>query len=314
MIAPRRVSVIVPTKNRSRQLREALSSIRALEGPDLEFELIVVDNGSTDDSIEVARDFGARVLRTLAPGAALARNEGLRSASADFVAFLDDDDVWLPGHIRSQLDVLHAHADFAAAVGQIVLTDYDLRNPGEPYPTQLPRTGHVFTAFLGQLPQVGSTVVRTTVRDTVGYFDPNCEGDEDWDWHLRIALHHKVGFVAVPCMLFRQRPIGATADQEWRRLRNTRRVFFSNLRRAGRQRPGVLTAARILLRHSGTAYAYFVAHARERCAAGKSEATLRALGRAVLSSPPHALIHARRDRLLRMAAGALVGAYTPLTE
>src|SRR5947209_8097109 len=91
---PIRVSVIVPTKDRSGLLRQALASVRALEGPDLAIELIVADNGSTDDTAAVAHEFGARLVRTLTPGAAAARNAGLRVATGEYLAFLDDDDVW----------------------------------------------------------------------------------------------------------------------------------------------------------------------------------------------------------------------------
>ena len=226
------VSVIVPTKNRSRQLRRALASIRALEGVDLTFEILVIDNGSTDDSTDVARAFGARVLSTLLPGAAAARNEGLRSATAPFIAFLDDDDVWLPGRIRPQLALLERRPELSAVVGQMVLTDADMQRPSEPYPAAMPETGDLFMDFLERIPQLGATVARTSVRDSVGGFDPSLVADQDWDWHLRLALQHQVGFVAVPSVLFSQRAVGATADQHWQRLGFTRQVFVRNVRRA----------------------------------------------------------------------------------
>ena len=120
---PPRVSVIIPTLNRSARLREALASVRAVIGPDLELEIIVADNGSTDDTESVVHEFGACLVRTLTAGAAAARNAGLRAATGAYVAFLDDDDVWLPGHLRPHIRLLATHPEFAGAVGQVVNTD-----------------------------------------------------------------------------------------------------------------------------------------------------------------------------------------------
>ena len=78
------VSVVIPTKNRAELLRSALASVRALEGPDLEFEIIVADNGSTDHTAAVASDAGARLVFAATPGAAAARNAGMRQAARPF--------------------------------------------------------------------------------------------------------------------------------------------------------------------------------------------------------------------------------------
>ena len=102
-----KVSVIVPTCDRPALLRQALASIRALEAPDLTFEILVGDNGSDRETPAVAEEFGAVYLKALTRGPSAARNVGLRAATGHFVAFLDDDDVWLPGNVRphiAQLD------------------------------------------------------------------------------------------------------------------------------------------------------------------------------------------------------------------
>lgn len=79
--AKRKVSVIVPTCDRPALLRQALASIRALEGPDLAFEIFVGDNGSALETPIVAEEFGAIYLKTSTPGASAARNVGLRAAT-----------------------------------------------------------------------------------------------------------------------------------------------------------------------------------------------------------------------------------------
>src|SRR5438876_10295673 len=93
------VSVVVPTRDRPRLLREALASIRAVEGGDLRLEILVADNGTDHETRLVAEEFGARWLRAERPGASATRNVGLREATGEFIAFLDDDDVWLSDHV-----------------------------------------------------------------------------------------------------------------------------------------------------------------------------------------------------------------------
>src|SRR5215467_13678323 len=122
-LRPRRVSVIVPTSNRPSTLREALASIRALEGPDLTFEILVADNGNSPATKTVVEQFGAVYLRATRKGASAARNAAMRAATGDYLAFLDDDDVWLTSHVCSHLALLDEHPEFEAIVGQVVSTD-----------------------------------------------------------------------------------------------------------------------------------------------------------------------------------------------
>ena len=199
-VRPYHVSVVIPTRNRSRLLAEAIRSVQAIDGPDLNLEIIVVDNGSTDDTEQVARALGTNYLRATKPGAAATRNVGIRAATGEFIAFLDDDDVWLPGHLRPQLELLTARPDLAACIGQIIPVDEAERPLADPYPVSLPPDGDAYQAFLGDFPQIGAFVVRTSVRETVGYQDDKHIWGEDWDWFLRIALEHRVGHVPVPAI------------------------------------------------------------------------------------------------------------------
>ena len=149
----RTVSVIIPTLNRAALLREALASVRQIQGPDLLLEIIVADNGSTDDTAAVAASFGARLVHAERRGAAAARNAGLRAATGEFVAFLDDDDAWLPGHLRPQLAILDEYPDFAAVVGQAVNASADLTSHGAPWPVNLPQDGETFREFWLSIPR-----------------------------------------------------------------------------------------------------------------------------------------------------------------
>ncbi len=288
MIESTLVSVVVPTRDRPTLLAVALASIRALEGPDLRFEILVGDNGGLGETAEVADRFGARLLEAPTPGAAAARNAALRAATGEFIAFLDDDDAWLPGNVRPQLAVLADHPGFDGAVGQVLNADEALSPGGAPWPANLPAHGHLFRDFLGYYPQLGATVVRASVLHTAGFFDERLTFDQDWDWHLRLALRHRVGFVPVPCVLFRQRAAGQHDALQWRRLGFAHRVMLTNLWRSGpRQWPRPDRLVGCYLRKLGSYSNYFSESAAMHLAAGNRGAARRALVRALIASPIH---------------------------
>ncbi|HVY87668.1 MAG TPA: glycosyltransferase family A protein, partial [Hyphomonadaceae bacterium] len=198
---PRRVSVIVPTYNRPQMLRQALASIRALEGPDLTFEILIGDNGHAPETATVAAEFGAVHLKTSEGGSGEARNVAMKALTSEYFTFLDDDDVLLPGAVRPHLAVLDAKPELLGVIGQVVYADENLNPTTPPSPAESPGKGDaLIRAMLGDwFPQVGTTVVRRSVLDLVGLFDPR--HGEDVDWFLRLARTRKVEFIATPCIL-----------------------------------------------------------------------------------------------------------------
>jgi len=112
------LSVVIPTWNRSRLVCEAIES--ALNQRAGQVEVIVVDDGSTDDTVDVlARSFGSRIHLLRLPqrrGPGAARNAGIRLASGELIAFLDSDDLWLPGKLDAELGVLKRFPDADAVV------------------------------------------------------------------------------------------------------------------------------------------------------------------------------------------------------
>lgn len=304
---PVRVSVVVPTRKRPDHLREALASIRALETPQLSFEILVCDNGDGEGA-EPAREFGATHLSVSRPRAAGARNAGMLAATSEYLAFLDDDDLWIPGHIVQQVAMLQVRPDLHAVVGQIITTDSVGVPTSAPWPQTLPDDGDLFRSFLHEYPQIGATLVRTSVRETVGLFDESeaVDGDEDWEWHLRIALRHRIGFVAQPGVLFRQRPPGSFDELQWARLGHMQRVLFRTFRRAGRRLPDLRDCVRIAMRHHWEYYSYFVESAYRHLDGGDRRAAWQTLLRAFRASPVHVILGIGRDQPLRNLLGALM--------
>ena len=113
-----KVSVVITTKNRSTQLAEAIESALALDRTRFDLEIIVVDDGSTDDTPEVLQRYPVRVIRTEGVGMARARSIGLEAATGDFFGLLDDDDVWLPTAITTQLTEFERHPEYGAVHAQ----------------------------------------------------------------------------------------------------------------------------------------------------------------------------------------------------
>jgi glycosyltransferase involved in cell wall biosynthesis len=155
------VSVIVPTYNGAATLAEAIESIRASAcEAAAHVEILVVDDGSTG---EIPRFEDVVHLRRENGGPAAARNTGLARASAALVAFLDDDDLWLPRKLRVQLDALSQHPHAMAAIGHSA------------YVNVAPRL----------LLSLGAALIRREAFDDVGGFDESLSGSEDVDWFLR---------------------------------------------------------------------------------------------------------------------------------
>lgn len=288
------VSVVIPTHNRSKLLAHAIESVLALPCQEHDLEVIVVDDGSTDDTPQVVQNYPVKYRRISVKSAAAARNEGIHSATGDFIAFLDDDDLWLPNNLAPQLKLLMANPEFGAAHAQTWFADEDMQIVGGPSPDGPLSSGWLFMDLLTYWPQIGTVVVRASVAREVGDMDerlPSAAGDEEWDWILRIAQRHKFARIAQPVMLYRQR----YEDEElhWGRLDTTIMVFQHRIRHL----PAIqrLKLQRILWRHRGWYCDKFMAEAHSYKAKREPRNALRCLYYAIRTSPLHAVKGMRRS-------------------
>ena len=293
MPSPRLISVIVPTYNRPIQLGEAVASIRALQGPDLQFEILICDNGQTRETQSVADHYDAKYIPVPIKGAGAARNAGLLAATGEFIAFLDDDDVWLKDHLRSHIELLDSTPDLYAALAQVVSADTDLKPISEPWPKERPGEGNALVRKMlsGYFPQIGSLLVRSNARDSIGLFDNRLSGGQDLDWMLRIARQHKLGFVSVPSVLFRTKPDGVY-DELYRRRAHFDRVVF--LRHALGGWRIWESPKQFLGAYTGTLsyfFWYFSSVALTHAQNGNPKAALRAVSSAYYVFPMRALYH-----------------------
>jgi glycosyltransferase involved in cell wall biosynthesis len=168
------VSVVIPVFDGERFLAEAIASAKAQTYPPL--EVVVVDDGSRDDSAEVAARLGARVLRRPHLGASAARNAGIAAARGDLIAFLDADDRWPVERLAVQVQRFTQRPDLGFVLGRARL----FLDPGSPRPTWFtdPEAGETVLAR-------ETVVARRELFDRVGAFNESIDICEDFDWLVR---------------------------------------------------------------------------------------------------------------------------------
>ena len=214
MVVAPKVSVIVPAYNVRSYIEEALVS---LERQSLqEFEVLIVDDGSTDDTAKIVKPFVVRdsrfqLLHKQNGGLSSARNYGIRHARADYIALLDGDDVYEPDKLAAHVAVL----DSTAEVGVVYSASRVIREDGRPTFMSLsgkpvksdPLLALLCKNFVGH----GSNAVfRRCLFDEVGEFDETLRSSEDVDFWLRIAATQRWRFYREPRVLccYRVRPSG----------------------------------------------------------------------------------------------------------
>jgi glycosyltransferase involved in cell wall biosynthesis len=193
-----KVSVIIPTCNRAQFLRSAIESVRKQTFQD--FEIIVVDDASNDETPETVRSFAdgrVRYLRRESKrGQGATRNDGIREARGEYIALLDDDDEWLPTKLQKQVALLSALPNEVGLIytGFFRIDASSKRVLSEVTPTE---RGKVFHA-LGRGNWIGtcSTVLlRRSCFDKAGLFDEDLASGADYDMWLRIAKEFEVDFI-----------------------------------------------------------------------------------------------------------------------
>lgn len=212
-----RVSIVVATYNYGRFLAEALDSIRAQTLDD--WEAVIVDDGSTDDTPDIVRPYLAdarfHYLLTSHVGQPAAKNVGIAACRSDLIAFLDADDSWLPEKLAKQIPLFDANPD----VGVVYCRRHAIDERGHriDVPDIKCHSGRVLpTLFLNNFVGFSSSVVRRTVFDTVGRFDEQIPLAIDYDLWLRAAIQFEFDFVDEPLVAYRTGHANLSARAEER--------------------------------------------------------------------------------------------------
>lgn len=172
-----RVGVIIPVLNAARHIARALESVAAQQPAPV--DILVVDGGSTDDSVAIARSYaGVRTIQQRGRGLGSARNQGLALVEGDYVGFCDADDCWSANALTSRLNAFAQHPWAVAVMGRVV---FDCRDGTEPTILQSQRVGTIRAGFTP-----GALLARRVAFDQLGAFDEQLTIGTDSDWFVRL--------------------------------------------------------------------------------------------------------------------------------
>lgn len=245
-----RVSVVIPAFNRERFLASAVDSVLAQTLRD--WELVIVDDGSSDGTLRIAREYAANHERITAVhqpngGVAAARNRGLAATDprSEYVTFLDSDDLWLDNALEVLVAALDAHPTAVAAhalsrsideSGTVIEGD-DLEeqlrarvgyHDGQVTPTALDApTTFAEMIHHNWVSTPGAQLTRRSAIDRIGLFDPVTDPADDWDFALRLTRVGDLVMVDRTVLLWRRHPNTLTNTSE-----RTRRAYFEVRRKA----------------------------------------------------------------------------------
>jgi glycosyltransferase involved in cell wall biosynthesis len=210
------VSVIIPTYNREKIITRAIDSVFAQTYQD--FEIIVLDDGSQDNTKAVVEGYGTKVhyFYQNNKGIAGARNAGMHQAAGEYIAFLDSDDYWLPGKLERQMALFSEHPEYGMAACQCgsVQIDGTYREKNRPG-----KSGWIlYDLFNKNFIRTSSAVITRTCLEKVGGFDEALREGEEYDYWLRIAAEFAVGFINEPLTVYVDNTDGMSTDSLTGRL------------------------------------------------------------------------------------------------
>jgi len=204
------ISVIIPTFNRAKLLVEAVGSVLDQRDVPEEVEIVVVDDGSTDNTTEILASVAGGIccIRQEHSGVSSARNLGIRRSRGEWIAFLDSDDLWLPGKLSAQMEFFSHHPGvLLCQTEEIWLRNGRRINPRKYHSKP---SGYCFPLLLERcLVSPSAVIVHKSLFDLVGLFDESLPACEDYDLWLRIGRIFAVGLVREALVIKR----GGHADQ-----------------------------------------------------------------------------------------------------
>lgn len=224
--------MVITTFNTGRYLPETLESVFAQSHAN--YEIIVVDDGSTDDTRERARVYGSQItlIERDHEGLGPARNAGLALAAGEYVAFLDSDDVWEPEALDVQLDVARQYPESGLVVGDGMEFEGAAILNAHLYPEALVArldatpdgrfTDWMYRDFLAASPVMcpGQTLIPRPVVEALGDVCVHPAGAQDYDYYLRITRRFPVTFHASPVVRWRYRTDSMSGRHDMRGLRS----------------------------------------------------------------------------------------------
>ena len=237
------ISVIIPTYNRGWIINEAIDSVLAQDY--INYELIVVDDGSIDNTHDILNSYQKDflVLRQNNKGVSAARNRGLAAASGRFIAFLDSDDIWLPQKLSQQVDFFHSNPDALICQTEEIWIRNNVRvNPKKRHKKP---SGMIFEPSLSLcLVSPSAVMIKRSLFEEVGLFDETLPACEDYDLWLRISCRHPVHLIDTPLIIKRgghDDQLSASPGLDKFRIKAIKKVIESGLLSAAQYQTAVET-------------------------------------------------------------------------
>ena len=278
-----RVSIVIPTYDRLEYLRETVGSVRAQTLT--EWELIVVDDGSTDGSVAWLESLNDQriliVSRAHSGNPALNRNVGIAHARAPWVAFLDSDDAWLPGKLATQLAELDNNPSCRWSCTGVSFIDGSgapvAQQAGVPYRAQ---SGWIVEQLLtfAAAATISTLIVDRSLLEEAGGFDEAVFLREDYDLALRLATRSEIHALPGALTLVRHHPGRSTSQERVADLHRTNDQVFRKFARAT-DNPALRAICR---RQSAT---QLIARARALSLGGEHQGALASSAHAILAMP-----------------------------
>jgi glycosyltransferase involved in cell wall biosynthesis len=291
-----RVSVVIPTRDRSRLLALTLRGV--LRQRDVDFEVVVVDDGSSDDTgamVTGLEDGRVRLVgHDRSQGVSAARNTGIGAARGGWVAFCDDDDLWAPDKLALQLEAAIRDGRHWVYAGDVAVDDRLRVVAGAP-PAPPERVVELLTRHNAVPAGASNVVVRSDSLARCGPFDDQLANNEDWDMWLRLARLGPPAWVPQPLVALRQHAGNASLNMA--RMLRELRVIERRYGIAADHAAHYRWAAWVALGggRRGEALRYY--------AQAVGHGDLPSLGRAVLALARPGVANRRADRLARFAGG-----------
>lgn len=239
------VSAVIPAYNAERWISDTIESV--LDQDYSPVEIVVVDDGSTDKTAEIAESFGqnVQVLRKSNGGTASARNAGIRKAAGEYVAFLDADDLWKPKKLKHQVHLLEKSGrKWAYSDTEIIDVKPDRKVYRLSERTSLPKGDILRWLFDGNWVYFppSSVIVHRSIFSTVGIFDesPRRRISEDWDFWLQVAEKYPVAYLDEPVTIVRRHPYKKTDTMDLGTALTCRRAIIDEAVKRSPERLGDL--------------------------------------------------------------------------
>lgn len=210
------ISIVIPTYNCSQHISSAIDSVLAQTYRNI--EVIVVDDGSIDDTKSILKRYGSKIKYVFQSnsGPSAARNKGIKLSSGEFIAFLDADDVWVPNKLELQTQLMEQYRD----IGLVGCGYYNIDSRGKivsgPFiPKSFKNNSELVREIMVRpVLNTPSVLVKKLCFEKVGLFDENLKGAEDWKMWIQIAKNFPIGFIEQPLLMIRMHGSNISDDVE----------------------------------------------------------------------------------------------------